>query len=145
MRSIISQLLEQSKSWNKFIRFVAPIICHLVDIGIYTFCFCTYFFKPLVDSISQKRHKQQIINANLTEYQKEYSNLKEQIERLKLVKQYYQKEVKILKQMKSWHLDYETLSKWGKDVTPLDEYRKKLEEEWNRAMQDDDDLDLDDN
>jgi hypothetical protein len=98
----------------------------------------------LVDSISQKRYKQQIINANLAEYQKESMNLKEQIERLRLVKQYYQEEVKILKQMKSWHLDYETLSKWGKDVTLLDEYRREVEDEWNRAMQDENDLDPED-
>ena len=141
---MISQLLEQSKSWNKFIQFVAPIIYSVINITIYIFCFCIYFFKPLVDSISQKRQNQQITNANLAECQNEYTNLKEQIERLKLVKQYYQKEVKILKQMKSWHLDYETLSKWGKDVTPLDKYRRECEDEWNQAMQDEDDSDKDD-
>ena len=140
MKDIISQIYQEC---NKFVQLVIPIVTYILDFGIYTFCFCIYFFRPLVDSISQKRDKQEIINANLTEYQKEYSNLKEQIERLKLVKQYYQKEVKILKQMKSWHLDYETLSKWGKDVTPLDEYRRKVEDEWNRAMQDEDDSDKD--
>ena len=138
---MISQILQEC---NKFVQLVIPILYSVIDISIYTFCFCIYFFKPLVDSISQKRHKQQIRNANLTEGQKEYINLKEEIERLKLVKQYYQKEVKILKQMKSWHLDYLTLSKWDKDVTPLDEYRRKFEDDWNRAMQDEDDSDKDD-
>lgn len=141
MKDIISRILHEC---NKCVQLVVPILYSLTDIAIYTFCFCTYFFKPLVDSISQKRSKQQIINANLTEYQKESMNLKEQIERLRLVKQYYQEEVKILKQMKSWHLDYETLSKWGKDVTLLDEYRQEVEDEWNRAMQDEDDLDPED-
>ena len=141
MKDIISRILYEC---NKCVQLVVPILYSLTDIAIYTFCFCIYFFKPLVDSISQKRHKQQIINANLAEYQKECINLKEQIESLKLVKQYYQKEVKILKQMKSWHLDYLTLVEWGKDVTPLDEYQKKLEDEWNRAMQDEDDSDKDD-
>ena len=46
--------------------------------------------------------------------------------------------------MKSWPLDYQKLSEWGKDVAPLDEYRKRLEEEWNRALEDEDDLDMDD-
>ena len=46
--------------------------------------------------------------------------------------------------MKSWHLDYEKLSEWGKDVAPLDEYRRKVEDDWNRAMQDEDDLDPED-
>ena len=138
MKDIISQIFHEC---NKSIQSVVPILYSLIDSGLYTFCFCIYFFKPLADSISQKRHKQEIRNANLDKYQKESMNLKEQIERLKLVKQYYQKEVKILKQMKSWHLDYETLSKWGKDVTPLDEYRRKVEEEWNRALEEDDDSD----
>ena len=141
MKDIISQIFREC---NQFVQLVIPILYSLIDISIYTFCFCICFVKPLIDSISQKKDKQQIRNANLTEYEKEYMNLKEQIGRLKLVKQYYQKEVKILKQMKSWHLDYETLSKWGKDVTPLEEYQKKLEEEWNRAMQDEDDSDKDD-
>ena len=141
MKDIISQIFHEC---NKFIQLVRPIVHYVIYFGIYTFCFCICFVKPLVDSISQKKDKQEIINANLTEYQREYNNLKEEIERLKMVKQYYQKEVKILKQMKSWHLDYETLSKWGKDVTPLEEYQKKLEEEWNRAMQDEDDSDKDD-
>ena len=141
MKYIISQILHEC---NKCVQLVVPILYSLIDISIYTFCFCIYFFKPLVDSISQKRDKQERINANLTEYQKESMNLKEQIERLRLVKQYYQEEVKILKQMKSWHLDYETLSKWGKDVTLLDEYRQEVEDEWNRAMQDEDDLDPED-
>ena len=142
MKHIVSQILSEC---NKFVRLIISILYSLVEISIYTFCFCIYFFKPLVDSISQKGHKQQIRNANLAEYQKEYMNLKEQIERLKLVKQYYQKEVKILKQMKSWHLDYQKLSEWGKDVAPLDEYRQKSEDEWNQAMQDEDDLDREDN
>ena len=140
MKDIVSRILPEC---NKYVPLVVPILYSLIDFGLYIFCFCIYFFKPLVDSISQKRHKQKIINANLTEYQKEYMNLKDQIERLRLVKQYYQEEVKILKQMKSWHLDYETLSKWGKDVTPLDEYRRKVEDDWNRAMQDEDDSDKD--
>ena len=140
MKDIISQILHEC---NKCVQLVVPILYSLTDIVIYTFCFCTYFFKPLVDSISQKRYKQQSLNANLTEYQKESMNLKEQIERLRLVKQYYQEEVKILKQMKSWHLDYETLSKWGKDVTPLDKYRREYEDEWNSAMQDEEDSDKD--
>lgn len=134
MKDIISQIFREC---NQFVQLVVPILYSLIDISIYTFCFCLCFVKPLINSIGQKKGKQEIINANLTEYQKEYSNLKEQIERLKLVKQYYQKEVKILKQMKSWHLDYETLSKWGKDVTPLDEYRRQVEEEWNRALEED--------
>ena len=142
MKDIISQILHEC---NKCVQLVVPILYSLIDISIYTFCFCTYFFKPLVDSISQKRDKQERINANLAECQNEYTNLKEQIERLRLVKQYYQQEVKILKQMKSWHLDYETLSKWGKDRTPLDEYRRKFEDEWNRALEDEDDLDIDSN
>ena len=141
MKDIISRILHEC---NKCVQLVVPILYSLTDIVIYTFCFCTYFFKPLVDSISQKRYKQQSLNANLTEYQKESMNLKEQIERLRLVKQYYQEEVKILKQMKSWHLDYQKLSEWGKDVAPLDEYRRKVEDDWNRAMQDEDDLDPED-
>ena len=142
MKDIISQIFYQC---NKFVQLVVPILYYLIDFGLYTFCFCLYFFKPLADSINQKRQKQKIRNANLAKYQKESMNLKEQIERLKLVKQYYQKEVKILKQMKSWHLDYQKLSEWGKDVAPLDEYRQKLEDEWNQAMQDEDDLDREDN
>ena len=138
MKNIISQIFYQC---NKCVQLVVPILYYLIDFSLYTFCFCLYFFKPLADSISQKRQKQKIINANLAKYQKEYTNLKEQIERLKLVKQYYQKEVKILKQMKSWYLDYETLSKWGKDVTPLEEYRRKVEDDWNRALEEDDDSD----
>lgn len=45
--------------------------------------------------------------------------------------------------MKSWHLDYLTLVEWGKHVTSLSEYRRKVKDEWNRAMQDEDDSDKD--
>ena len=144
MRSIISQLLEQSKSWNKFIQFVAPIIYYVIDIGFYIFCFSIYFFKPLVDSINQKRKKDTLAYEQFTKIKKEYDILLEDIQLLKKSKKNYQQQIKTLRQEISWSNDRLKLAEWGKDVTPLYEYRKKLEEEWNRALEDEDDLDMDD-
>ncbi len=141
MRSIISQLSEQSKSFNKFIQFVVPIINNLSNIAFYTFCFAICFVKPLVDSIRHKRQKEAIDNKQLKKLKKEYDTLLEDIQLLKQSKKNYQQQVKILRQEISWSNDRLTLAEWGKDVTPLDEYRNKLEEEWNRAIQDEDDLD----
>ena len=143
MKSIISQLSEQSKSFNKFIQFVAPIIYYVIDIGFYIFCFGIYFFKPLVDSINQKRKKEIIAYEQFTKIKKEYETLLEDIELLKQSKKKYQQQVKILRQEIRWSNDRLKLAEWGKDVTPLDEYRKKLEDDWNRALEDEDDSDMD--
>ena len=144
MRSIISQLLEQSKSWKKFIQFVGPIVSHLVDIGFYIFCFGIYFIKPLVDSIIQKRQKEAIENKQFMKSRQEYETLLDDIQLLKQSKKNYQQQIKILRQEISWSNDRLTLVEWGKDVTHLDEYRKKLEEEWNRAMRDEEASDTED-
>ncbi len=138
MKYIISQIF---KDCNKFVQLVLPILYYLIDFGVYTFCFCTYFFKPLVDSISQKQQKEAINNKQFMKSKQEYDTLLEDIQLLKQSKKKYQQQVKILRQEISWSNDRLKLAEWGKDVTPLDEYRKKLEDEWNRALEDEDDLD----
>ena len=140
MKHIVSQILSEC---NKFVRLIIPILYSLVDISIYTFCFCTYFFKPLIDSISQKRQKNKIENKQFMKSKQEYDTLLDNIQLLKQSKKKYQQQVKILKQEISWSNDRLKLAEWGKDVTPLDEYRKKLEEDWNRALEDEDDSDMD--
>ncbi len=140
MKYIISQIF---KDCNKFVQLVLPILYYLIDFGVYTFCFCTYFFKPLVDSISQKQQKEAINNKQFMKSKQEYDTLLEDIQLLKQSKKKYQQQVKILRQEISWSNDRLKLAEWGKDVTPLDEYRKKLEEDWNRALEDEDDSDMD--
>ena len=141
MKDIISRILHEC---NKCVQLVVPILYSLTDIVIYTFCFCTYFFKPLIDSISQKQQKNKIDNKQFMKSKQEYDTLLEHIRLLKQSKKKYQQQIKILRQEISWSNDRLKLEEWGKDVTPLDEYRKKLEAEWNRAMQDEDDSDKDD-
>ncbi len=140
MKDIISQIFHEC---NKFVQLVIPIVHLIIQFGIYTFCFCTYFFKPLIDSISQKRQKNKIENKQFMKSKKEYDTLLEDIILLKQNKKKYQQQVKILRQEISWSNDRLKIAEWGKDVTPLDEYRKKLEEDWNRALEDEDDSDMD--
>ena len=140
MKDIISQIFHQC---NKFVQLVIPIVYLIIQFGIYTFCFCTYFFKPLVDSIPQKQQKEAIDNKQLNQSKQEYDTLIDDIELLKQSKKKYQQQIKILRQEISWSNDRLTLAEWGKDIT-LDEYRQKLEDEWNRALEDEDDLDPDD-
>ena len=141
MKDIISRILHEC---NKCVQLVVPILYSLTDIAIYTFCFCTYFFKPLVDSILQKHKKEVIDTKQFQKSKQEYETLLEDIQLLMQSKKNYQQQVKILRQEISWSNDRLKLAEWGKDVTPLDEYRKKLEDEWNRALQNEDDSDKDD-
>ena len=138
MKDIISRLLHEC---NKCVPLVIPILYPLLDFTIYIFCLCIYFIKPLVDSISQKRQKEAIYTKEFNKSKEEYETLLEEIQLLKQSKKHYQQQIKILRQEISWSNDRLKLAEWGKDVTPLDEYRKKLEEEWNRALEDDDDSD----
>ena len=138
MKDIISQIFHQC---NKFVQLVIPIVYLIIQFGIYTFCFCTYLFKPLVDSIPQKQQKEAIDNKQLNQSKQEYDTLIDDIELLKQSKKKYQQQVKILRQEIRWSNDRLKLAEWGKDITPLDEYRKKLEEEWNRVLEDNDDSD----
>ena len=121
MKDIISRILPEC---NKYVPLVVPILYSLIDFGLYAFCFCTYFFQPLIDSILQKRQKTKIDNKQFNKSNKEYETLLEEIQLLKQSKKNYQQQI-------SWSNDRLKLAEWGKDVTPLDEYQKKLEEEWN--------------
>ena len=77
MKDIISQFFHEC---NKFVRLGVPIIYNLVDIGFYIFCFCIYFFKPLVNSISQKQQKEIIDSKKFMKSKQEYDTLLEDIQ-----------------------------------------------------------------
>ena len=136
MKDIISQIFHEC---NKFVRLVMPVVHYLIYFGIYIFCFCTYFFKPLLDSINKKHQKEAIDKKQFNISKQEYETLLEDIQLVKQDKKKYQKQVKTLRQEISWSRDRLLLEKWGKDGTSLDEYRKKLEDEWNQVLDDEDD------
>lgn len=130
--NILYKIFQQLKLRRESIQFI-------VDISITIFCFLICFFKPLRQSIIQKIQKRSILNRQLFELQQEYDILQEKMKCLKQSKKKHQQQVKTLRQEISWSTDFLTLSKQGEDVTYLEEYRRKLEAEWNRCMEEDSD------
>nr|YP_009306229.1 hypothetical protein [Derbesia sp. WEST4838]AOP19133.1 hypothetical protein [Derbesia sp. WEST4838] len=123
------------------------IIPSIATICLYIICVSICFFKPLMRSNIYKGQNQQdnqIDKQSIDNTHTEYKSLLEEIQLLKQRKKHYQQQVRTLREEIRWSNDRLLLQKWGKDVTELDKYRKKLEDEWNRALQDEDDSDKDD-
>lgn len=113
------------------IKVLGSIFFNSGDILVYILC----FFKPLVQSIKEKRQNEK----STKQEQQEYSCLREKIQRLEQRKNQYEKQVKSLREEISWSRDYLSLSTQGKDVTYLEQSKQKLEKNWNLTLEQDDD------
>ncbi len=94
------------------------------DIFIFLYCFISIFFKPLTESLKNKRYK--------------FKSIKDEVKVLEKKKMTLMKKVKNLREEVAWSRDYLYLTEKCQDTKYLDEYRLKIEKNWDLAMEDED-------